>query len=45
MILSGQSLINMNSVSYIEIQHIKLDWYDGYGVQVQGRATTFGWRI
>jgi hypothetical protein len=35
-ILSGQSLININAVSYIEIQHIKLDWYDGYGVQVQG---------
>ena len=35
-ILSGQSLININDVSYIEIQHIQLDWYDGYGVQVQG---------
>lgn len=37
-ILSGQSLININNVSYIEIQHIKLDWYDGYGVQVQGNS-------
>jgi Right handed beta helix region/Polysaccharide deacetylase len=37
-ILSGQSLININAVSYIEIQHIKLDWYDGYGVQVQGAS-------
>jgi hypothetical protein len=35
-ILSGQAVININNVSYIEIQHIKLDWYDGYGVQVQG---------
>lgn len=35
-VLSGQSLININGASYIEIQHIKLDWYDGYGVQVQG---------
>ena len=35
-ILSGQALINLNGVSYVEIQHIKLDWYDGYGVQVQG---------
>lgn len=35
-ILSGQSLININAISYVEIQHIKLDWYDGYGVQVQG---------
>ena len=37
-ILSGQSLININGVSYIEIQHIKLDWYEGYGVQVQGSS-------
>ena len=37
-ILSGQSLININSVSYVEVQHIKLDWYDGYGVQVQGTS-------
>ncbi len=35
-VLSGQALININSLSYIEIQHIKLDWYDGYGVQVEG---------
>ncbi len=37
-ILSGQSLINFNNVSYLEIQHIKLDWYDSYGVQVQGSS-------
>jgi hypothetical protein len=37
-ILSGQSLININNVSYIQVQHIKLDWYDGYGVQVQGAS-------
>ena len=37
-ILSGQALININNVSYLEIQHIKLDWYDGYGVQVQGAS-------
>jgi hypothetical protein len=37
-VLSGQSLINVNNVSYIEIQHIKLNWYDGYGVQVQGTS-------
>ena len=34
MILSGQSLININDVTYVEVQHIQLDWYDGYGVQV-----------
>src|SRR5205823_90109 len=38
MILSGQSLININNVSYVQIQHVKLDWYDGYGVQVQGTS-------
>jgi len=38
MILSGQALINLNNATYIEIQHIKLDWYDGYGVQVQGAS-------
>ncbi len=37
-VLSGQSVININGVSYIEIQHIKLDLYDGYGVQVQGAS-------
>jgi hypothetical protein len=37
-ILSGQALININGLSYVEIQHIKLDWYDGYGVQVQGTS-------
>src|SRR5437868_5210799 len=38
MILSGQSLININNVSYVQIQHVKLDWYDGYGVQLQGTS-------
>ena len=37
-ILSGQSLINLNGVSYVEIQHIQMDWYDSYGVQVQGTS-------
>jgi len=37
-VLSGQSLININGVSYIELQHINLDWYDGYGMQVQGAS-------
>ena len=37
-ILSGQALINIDNVSYVEIQHIKLDWYDGYGIQVQGAS-------
>ncbi|MBS1851333.1 MAG: hypothetical protein JST79_10505 [Acidobacteria bacterium] len=37
-LLSGQSLININGQSWIKIQHIQLDWYDGYGVQVQGAS-------
>ncbi len=37
-ILSGQAVINLNNVNNIKIQHIKLDWYDGYGVQVQGAS-------
>lgn len=37
-ICSGQSLINLNGTSYLEIQHIALDWYDGYGVQLQGAS-------
>ncbi len=38
MILSGQALINLNNITYVQIQHIKLDWYDGYGVQIQGAS-------
>ncbi len=37
-ILSGQSLINLNGVSYVEVQHMQMDWYDAYGVQVQGAS-------
>ena len=36
--LSGQSLLNINGQSWLEIQHLQIDWFDGYGVQVQ--ATT-----
>jgi len=38
-IMSGQSLININGLHDITIQHIKLDWYDAYGVQVQGTSS------
>ena len=34
-VLSGGSLLNLNGVSWLEIQHLQLDWFDGYGVQVQ----------
>jgi len=36
--LSGQSLLNVNGVSWLEIQHLQIDWFDAYGVQVQGAS-------
>jgi hypothetical protein len=35
-VLSGESVLNVNGVSWLEIQHLQIDWFDGYGVQVQG---------
>jgi hypothetical protein len=35
-VLSGESVLNVNAVSWMEIQHLQIDWFDGYGVQVQG---------
>jgi hypothetical protein len=35
-VLSGETLLNLNGVSWLEIQHLQLDWFDAYGVQVQG---------
>ena len=37
-VLSGASVVNLNGVSWLEIQHLQIDWFDGYGVQVQGPA-------
>jgi hypothetical protein len=37
-VLSGSSLLNLNNVSWLEIQHLQIDWFDGYGVQVQGAS-------
>ncbi len=37
-VLSGGSLLNLNAVSWLEIQHLQMDWFDGYGVQVQGAS-------
>jgi hypothetical protein len=34
-VLSGGSLLNLNGVSWLEIQHLQIDWFDSYGVQVQ----------
>ena len=35
-VMSGGTLLNLNGVSWLEIQHLQIDWFDGYGVQVQG---------
>ena len=37
-VLSGQSLLNINAQSWLEIQHLQMDWFDSYGVQVQATA-------
>jgi hypothetical protein len=37
-VLSGSSVLNVNGVSWLEIQHLQIDWFDGYGVQVQGAS-------
>ena len=36
--LSGSTLLNLNAVSWLEIQHLQIDWFDGYGVQIQGAS-------
>ncbi len=37
-VLSGETLLNLNGVSWLEIQHLQIDWFDAYGVQVQGAS-------
>ncbi len=37
-VLSGGSVLNLNNVSWLEIQHLQIDWFDAYGVQVQGAS-------
>jgi hypothetical protein len=37
-VLSGASVLNVNGVSWLEIQHLQIDWFDRYGVQVQGAS-------
>jgi len=36
--LSGGTVLNLNNVSWLEIQHLQIDWFDAYGVQVQGAS-------
>jgi hypothetical protein len=37
-VLSGGSVLNVNAASWLEIQHLQIDWFDAYGVQVQGAS-------
>jgi hypothetical protein len=37
-VLSGSTMLNLNGVSWLEIQHLQIDWFDGYGVQIQGAS-------
>ena len=37
-VLSGGTVLNVNGISWLEIQHLQIDWFDGYGVQVQGAS-------
>jgi len=37
-VLSGETLLNLNGVSWLEIQHLLIDWFDAYGVQLQGAS-------
>ncbi len=37
-VLSGGTMLNINNASWLEIQHLQIDWFDGYGVQVQGAS-------
>jgi hypothetical protein len=41
-VLSGQSVLNISDASWLEIQHLQIDWYDTYGVQIQ-RASDHLW--
>ncbi len=37
-IVSPTTMLNLNGVQYIVAQHLLLDWFAGYGVQVQGAS-------
>ncbi|MFZ0683945.1 MAG: hypothetical protein WAM89_00250 [Terriglobales bacterium] len=37
-VLSGETLLNLKNVSWLEVQHLQMDWFDAYGVQVQGAS-------
>ncbi len=43
-VLSGASVLNLNNVSWLEIQHLQIDWFDATECRCRERATIFGWR-
>jgi hypothetical protein len=36
--LSAGTMLNLNNVTWLEVQHLQIDWFDSYGVQVQGAS-------
>ncbi len=37
-VLSDGTVLNVNNASWLEIQHLQIDWFDSYGVQIQGTS-------
>jgi hypothetical protein len=37
-VLSGETVLNLNGVSWLEVQHLQIDWFDSYGVQIQNAS-------
>jgi len=37
-IVSPTTMVNLNGAQYVEAQHLLIDWFAGYGVQVQGAS-------
>ncbi|MGB9489979.1 MAG: hypothetical protein WCA92_05870, partial [Terriglobales bacterium] len=37
-IVSPVTMLNLNGVQYVVAQHLMIDWFAGYGVQVQGAS-------
>jgi len=37
-VLSGETVLNLNNVSWLEVQHLQIDWFDSYGVQIQNAS-------
>jgi hypothetical protein len=37
-IVSQETVLNLKGVQYVEVQHLLMDWFAGYGVQVQGAS-------